>query len=134
MPIAIFGSAFIVLLAAHQVPDNNAHGDATFGNYKAPKKEKAPTSRTLHGTVTDETGQPMAGALVTLTDDSTKDKLTFITKKDGKYNFADLSFNKDYEVIARLQSQVSTPRKLSQYDHTADMVRVLELQQPDAKK
>ncbi|HWF45456.1 MAG TPA: carboxypeptidase-like regulatory domain-containing protein [Bryobacteraceae bacterium] len=134
LTIAIFGSAFIALLAAHQVPDNSAHGNPSFGNYKAPKKDKAPTSRSLRGTVTDDTGQPMAGALVTLTDDSTKDKLTFITKKDGKYNFADLSFNKDYEVVARHQDQVSSPRKLSQYDHTADIVRILELEQPEAKK
>jgi hypothetical protein len=134
LTIAIFGSAFIALLSAYQVPDSSAHSSPTFGNYKPPKKDKAPTSRSLRGTVTDDAGQPMAGALVTLTDDSTKNKLTFITKKDGKYNFADLSFNKDYEVVARYQNQASSPRKLSQYDHTANMVRILQVQEPEAKK
>ncbi|HEX4227443.1 MAG TPA: carboxypeptidase-like regulatory domain-containing protein [Bryobacteraceae bacterium] len=132
LTVVIFGSALTALLFAYQPPD--AHSNPTFGGYKPPKKDKAPTSRTLRGTVTDEAGQPMGGALVTLTDDSTKDKLTFITKKDGRYNFADLSFNKDYEVIARYQNQISSPRKLSQYDHTADLVRILEVQEPETKK
>jgi len=130
---AILGTALIALLSAHQATDNS-HNNPVWGGPKPPKKDKAPTSRSLRGTVTDDAGQPMGGALVTLTDDSTKDKLTFITKKDGKYNFDDLSFNKDYEVVARYQNQTSTPRKLSQYDHTADIVRILQLQDPEAKK
>jgi len=135
MAAAIFGAAFIALLTAQQVPnDNAAHNNPALGGAKPPKKDKAPTSRSLRGTVTDDTGQPMGGALVTLTDDSTKDKVTFITKKDGKFNFADLSFTKDYEVVAKYQNQESSLRKLSQYDRTADVVRILQLQEPDTKK
>jgi hypothetical protein len=130
---AVLGLAFIALLAAQQITDNSVvHNNPAVGGPKY-KKDKVPTSRSLRGTVTDDTGQPMAGALVTLTDDSTKEKITFITKKDGKFNFDDLSFNKDYEVVARFQSQVSSPRKLSQYDHTADIVRILQLQDPNDK-
>jgi hypothetical protein len=130
---AVFGTVFVALLAAQQINDNSVvHNNPAVGGPKY-KKDKTPTSRSLRGTVTDDTGQPMSGALVTLVDDSTKDKLTFITKKDGKFNFADLSFNKDYEVAARYQNQVSTPRKLSQYDHTPDIVRILQLQEPEAK-
>src|ERR1700761_8495946 len=130
MATAISGVAFVALLSAQQITDNSVvHNNPEIGGPKN-KKEKIPTSRTLRGTVTDDTGQPMGGAVVTLTDDSTKDKLTFITKKDGKFNFGELSFNKDYEVVARYQNQVSSSRKLSQYDHTADIVRILELQEP----
>lgn len=132
--VAVLGTALIGLLSAHQNANDGAHNNPIWGGPKPPKKDKVPTSRSLRGTVTDDTGQPMAGALVTLTDDSTKDKLTFITKKDGKYNFADLSFNKDYEVVARYRNQVSSPRKLSQYDHTADIVRILQVENPEAKK
>jgi hypothetical protein len=134
MSAAVFGAIFIALLSAQERTDNSVvHNNPAVGGPKY-KKDKVPTSRSLRGTVTDDTGQPMNGALVTLTDDSTKDKLTFITKKDGKFNFGDLSFNKDYEVVAHYQKQVSSPRKLSQYDHTADIVRILELQEPEAPK
>ncbi len=98
------------------------------------KKNKVPTSRYLHGTVTDGTNQPVAGALVTLTDDKAHDKLTFITKKDGRYHFEDLSFSSDYAVQARYKKEASTERKISQYDSRPDVVRMLELQSPDEAK
>lgn len=91
------------------------------------KKEKAPTSRTVTGKVVDDTGQPVEGALVTLTDGKTHMKTTAITKKDGRYTFADLSFTNDYEVQARYKDALSPVRKLSQYDHTANVVRILEI-------
>ncbi|HEX3683789.1 MAG TPA: carboxypeptidase-like regulatory domain-containing protein [Bryobacteraceae bacterium] len=91
------------------------------------KKQKAPTSRTVTGKVVDDTGQPLEGALVTLTDGKTHAKTTAITKKDGRYNFEDLSFTIDYEVQARYKDSLSPVRKLSQYDHTANVVRILEI-------
>jgi hypothetical protein len=91
------------------------------------KKEKAPTSRSVSGKVVDETGQPLNGALVTLTDSKTHVKTTSFTKTDGRYNFDDLSFNNDYELQARYKESLSTPRKLSQYDHNANVVRILEI-------
>jgi hypothetical protein len=91
------------------------------------KKEKAPTTRTVTGKVVDDTGQPLEGALVTLTDGKTHVKTTAITKKDGHYTFEDLSFSNDYEVQARYKDALSPVRKLSQYDHTANVVRILEI-------
>lgn len=91
------------------------------------KKEKAPTTRSVSGKVVDETGQPLDGALVTLTDDKTHIKTTAFTKKDGRYNFDDLSFNNDYELQAHYKDALSTARKLSQYDHSANVVRILEI-------
>jgi hypothetical protein len=91
------------------------------------KKEKAPTTRTVTGKVVDDTGQPLDGALVTLTDAKTHVKTTAITKQDGRYSFADLSFTNDYEVQARYKNSVSPARKLSQYDHAANVVRILEI-------
>lgn len=91
------------------------------------KKQKAPTSRTVTGKVVDDTGQPLEGALVTLTDSKTHEKTTAITKKDGRYNFADLSFTIDYEVQARYKDSLSSVRKLSQYDHTVNVVRILAI-------
>ncbi len=91
------------------------------------KKQKAATTRSVTGKVVDDTGQPLEGALVTLTDSKTHVKTTAITKKDGRYNFEDLSFTIDYEVQARYKESVSPVRKLSQYDHTVNVVRILEI-------
>lgn len=102
------------------------------------KKDKKATSRFLRGTVVDDTGKPLEGALVTLLDTKKNTRTTFITKKDGRYNFDDLSFTIDYEVSARFKNLQSEPRKLSQYDHTVSMVRILQVAEPladgDAKK
>ncbi len=65
---------------------------------------------------------------MTLINDRTKEKLTFITKKDGRYHFEDLSFTTDYGVQALYKNETSEQRKVSQYDSRADVVRMLELQ------
>jgi hypothetical protein len=92
------------------------------------KKDKAPTSRTVSGTVTDDTGLPLEGALVEV---KKKEKRTFFTKKDGKYSFSDLSFTEDYEVLAKWKKLVSEPRKISQYDHSAKVIRLLQVGTPE---
>lgn len=94
------------------------------------KKDKKATSRSLKGTVTDDSGKPLEGALVTLKNDATGEKWTFITKQDGRYNFDDLSFTVDYEVAAQFKNLRSESRKLSQYDRTATIVRVLAVAPP----
>lgn len=110
-------------------PALNTHpkDNATFGNQKSPKKEKAPTSRTVTGQVVDENGQALEGALVTLTDKKSNTKTDFFTKKDGRYQFADLSFTNDYEVQAKYKDKASEVRKLSQYDTAPRPVRFLEI-------
>ena len=114
-------------LAQQSNPTPHVNDAASFGNQKAPKHEKAPTTRTVSGQVTDETGQVLEGALVTLTDNKTNEKTSFFTKKDGRYKFEDLSFHNDYEVQARYKDWASEPRKLSQYDTTPRPVRILAI-------
>lgn len=139
LPVAALvavGSAAMLSAAGQQAPDNNpGHQDRSvfLGGHKT-KKDKAPTTRYLHGTVTDETNQPVNGALVTLHNDKTNDRLTFITKKDGRYHFDDVAFNVDYSVQARFKKEISTERKISQYDNRPDVVRMLELQDPSEAK
>lgn len=122
--------AIAIPATPQQITDPNpAHvPDAEIDN-KRPfikKKEKAPTSRTLMGKVVDEVnGTPLKGAIVTLTNDSTHEQREMITKEDGRYNFDDLSFSIDYELKARYKNAVTDVRKLSQYDHTVKVVRIL---------
>ena len=95
------------------------------------KKEKAPTARALSGIVTDDTGRPLQGALVTITALKNNEKRDFFTKKDGRYSFDDLSFTEDYQVQAKWKKLASEPRKISQYDHSAKVVRLLQVQTPE---
>ncbi len=135
----LLGIAMAATLGAQSGDTNPGHDPNVFLDNHRPliqKKQKAPTSRTLSGKVVDDSGQPLANAVVTLTDGKTGEKRTFFTKKDGRYNFEDLSFSIDYEVRARYKDLQSEPRKLSQYDHMANVVRILQVSEPDtsAKK
>lgn len=133
-------SAFLAGVAVHataqQITDPNpAHvPDAEIDNHRPfiQKKEKPPTSRTVSGKVVDEiNGTPLKGAIVTLTNLSTHERREMITKDDGRYNFDDLSFSIDYELRARCKDSLTDVRKLSQYDHTAKVVRILTV--PDVE-
>lgn len=75
----------------------------------------------------DDSGTPLAGALVTITNTKTHEKENFFTKKDGHYSFEDLSFAIDYEVQAKFKDLSSDTRKLSQYDHSPRLVRILQI-------
>lgn len=121
-------AAALVIVAPAQVADSNpARTPTVFLGNNRPKnpKDKKPVDRSVKGKVVDQSGQPLGGALVTITDLKTNDKWTFITKNDGRYSFAGLSFTVDYELQARYHDWTSEPRKLSQYDHAPNTVRIL---------
>lgn len=128
---ALIAAATMAALSPAQQPSDssNMHTSdaATFGNKKPPKKDKAPVSRTVTGQVTDESGQVLQGAMVTLTDKKTNERTSFFTKKDGRYKFEDLAFTNDYEVQARYKTFTSELKKLSHYDTTPRPVRILEI-------
>jgi hypothetical protein len=128
LPLAMI--AAITATASAQTSDSNpAHAPSVFlGNHRPPnKKDKAPTSRSVKGKIVDDSGRPLEGALVTLTELKSNEKRTFITKQDGRYNFDNLSFTMDYQLEARYKDLLSEPRKLSQYDRTPEMVRILDI-------
>ncbi len=118
------------LLSAQTKDSNPGHDPSVFLGGPKTKKDKAPTARSLKGTVVDDTDQPLEGALVTLTNTKTNEKTTFITKKDGRYYFDDLAFTIDYQLVARYKDMRSEPRKLSQYDHQPNIVRILQVSEP----
>jgi hypothetical protein len=119
-------------LAGAQATTNNPisnRPEVFLDNHRPPnkKKDKAPTSRDVSGKVVDISGQPIEGALVTLTNSKTNSKVTFITKNDGRYSFDDLSFTIDYQLQAKFKDASTEPRKISQYDRNPSVVRILEL-------
>ena len=91
------------------------------------KKGKAATSRNVAGKVVDTSGQPLEGALVTLTNTKTNEKTTFFTKQDGRYNFDELSLTIDYQLQARYKAATTEMRKISQYDSNVSTVRILQI-------
>jgi hypothetical protein len=131
--VVLAGAA--VSSAQNQNPpdDNPAHGPSAEIDNKRPmiqKKGKAPTSRTVTGIVSDDSGKPLAGALVTLTNANTKEHQEFFTKNDGRYRFEDLSFTIDYKVQASYKGRQSPTKAMSQYDRTPEIVRMLEVPSP----
>ena len=119
--------------ASAQQKEDTRSPDVFLDNHRPlnPKKEKTATTRTVIGQVVDDSGQPLEGALVTLIDGKTKEKRDYFTKKDGRYKFEDLSFTVDYQLHAKWKTLVSDERKLSQYDHNARIVRMLEVTTPE---
>jgi hypothetical protein len=102
---------------------------ATLDNHRPliPKREKPATTRTVSGQVVDSSGQPLEGALVTLTNTATHEKREFFTKKNGRYSFEELSFTVDYQLQARYKDVNGDLKKLSQFDKAPKMVRILEI-------
>ncbi|MBV9613085.1 MAG: carboxypeptidase regulatory-like domain-containing protein, partial [Acidobacteriaceae bacterium] len=102
LPIALA----IAIAANAQAVDANPNAntnDVFLDNHRPllPKKEKPPTARTVTGKVVDDTGQPVDGALVTITNEKTHERRQFITKQDGRYSFGEVSFTIDYELAAQ---------------------------------
>jgi hypothetical protein len=126
---------FALLASAQQKtdPDPDHKPDVFLDNHRPAiqKKGKPPTTRTVSGKVVDDSGTPLEGALVNLTDTKTHEKRSFFTKKDGRYTFDDLSFSVDYHLQARWKALISDERNLSQYDHAPTQVRILEVVTPE---
>ena len=96
----IAGSLLLVLsLAAHAAPD---------------KKDKA-QGRLLYGKVLDQQDNPVAGAIVYLTNTRTHAVKTYIVSQEGTYRFPGLS-TVDYEVYAQYNGHRSDTKSVSQFD------------------
>lgn len=80
-------------------------------------KDKADVGRLLTGKVSNKAEQPLANAVVYLTNTHTKAIKTYITGPDGVFRFPGLSMNVDYEVYAQLQGRKSDPKTVSQFDN-----------------
>ncbi len=84
---------------------------------QAQTKQKAgPALRDVQGVVTDDSGKPVAGAIVQLKNTKTLQIISFITKEQGDYYFHGLSPDIDFEIFAELRGKTSATRTLSSYD------------------
>jgi hypothetical protein len=96
----IAGAVLLVLsVAAHAAPD---------------KKDKQ-QGRLLYGKVLDQKDNPVAGAIVYLTNTRTHAVKTYIVSEEGTYRFPGLS-TVDYEVYAQYNGRKSDTKSVSQFD------------------
>jgi|ERR1700678_2995737 hypothetical protein len=100
----------VVSVAAHAVPDS---------------KDK-PQGRLLFGKVLDPQDNPVAGAIVYVTNLRTHAVKTYIVGQDGTYRFPGLS-SVDYEVYAQFNGHKSDTKSVSQFDDRSEVYVDLRL-------
>ena len=104
--------AFALALSAFGQINLPLNGSST---EPTPKKTR-PTSKTLTGTVTDKSDQPIAGARVYLKNSRTLVVKSFFSEENGSYRFPQLALNTDYEVWAEKDGKKSDTKSVSQFD------------------
>ena len=73
-------------------------------------------TRTIRGTVIDETGHVLAGAVVQIQDKTTLQIRSYVTQGDGAYHFADLSPDLTYHLRANYSGISSRSKIVSKFD------------------
>jgi hypothetical protein len=85
----------------------------------------ASQGRVISGTVTDDNGEPVEGAVVKLSSPSVVAVRSAITREDGTYHFSGLNGKIDYYLRARHEQRQSRRHKVSRFssrnDHTVDL-------------
>jgi len=80
-------------------------------------KDKGDSGRLLTGKVIDHQDNPLAGAVVYISNTRTRAVKTYIVGQDGTYRFPALSPNIDYEVYAQYNGRKSDTKTVSQFDN-----------------
>jgi hypothetical protein len=83
--------------------------------HAAPDKKDGAQGRLLYGKVLDQQDNPVAGAIVYLTNTRTHAVKTYIVSQEGTYRFPGLS-TVDYEVYAQFNGHRSDTKSVSQFD------------------
>ncbi len=85
-------------------------------------------TRSVSGTVTSASGDPVPGAVVQLKDTKTLQIRSYVCQAEGKYHFAGLSTNITYELRATFQGANSKTKRLSVFDSSKEPVVDLKLE------
>ena len=88
-------------------------------------------TRSVSGTVTDQNGNPVNGAIVLIENTVLLRIRSYITQRDGKYRFSGLFWNVDYRVKAKYHGANGRTKTLSEFDsHDAKVIN-LEVRAPE---
>ena len=93
-------------------------------------KQKAPTTKTVSGVVTDKAENGISGATVTLKDLQTGKTVAIYADANGHYRFADLDPHHDYEIQASFKGVSSETRQVSSIDTRMKLVINLTIPPP----
>jgi len=93
-------------------------------------KQKAPTTKTVSGLVTDKAENGISGATVTLKDLQTGKTVAIYADVNGHYRFADLDPHHDYEIQASFKGVASETRQVSSFDTRWKLVINLTIPPP----
>ena len=88
----------------------------TGGGLEPAPKRTRPTSKTVTGSVTDKSDQPIVGAVVYLKNSKTLVVKSFFTQEKGTYRFPQVALNTDYEIWAEKDGKKSDTKTVSQFD------------------
>jgi hypothetical protein len=93
----------------------------------AQQKNQDNTTRNMEGVVADAAGQPAAKAVVQLKNTKSLQIRSFITAEDGRYHFAGLGSDVEYQVKAERDGASSSWKTLSVFDTKKTAVINLKL-------
>ena len=93
-------------------------------------------TRSVKGTVSDQNGKNLPGAVVYLKDTRSAHIRSYIARKNGAYQFHSLSPDIDYELSARFEGVTSSTKSLSRFDSekTATIDLVVEVKTPGRRR
>ena len=86
-----------------------------------------PSIRNVSGTVTDQYGDPLKGAVVQIENCTLLGIRSYITQIDGKYRFSGLYWDTDYRLKAFYEAEKGPPKTLSRFDSSDSKVINLEV-------
>ena len=82
-----------------------------------------PTIRTLTGTVTDTSHEPIRGAVVELRNGKSNEVISYLTDASGHYDFKRLDGNTDYDVWVLYRGRHTPTHSISKFDsHMAKVI------------
>lgn len=85
------------------------------------------STRYVSGTVTDQRGSPVRGAVVQIENSLLLGVRSYITQRDGKYHFSRLSFDVDYRLKAFYRGSEGPTKTLSKFDSSSAKIINLEV-------
>ena len=95
-----------------------------------PERKEKQVGRLLFGKVLDRQDNPVADAVVYLTNTRTRDVKSYIVGQDGTYRFPALSTAVDYEVYAQFKGKKSDTKSVSQFDDRPQVYLNLKIDAP----
>jgi hypothetical protein len=87
----------------------------------AAETTKVPKLRTVEGMVCRDDGKPVQGAVVYLQDSKSLAVRSYLSDKDGRFHFRQLSMSADYDLWAEMNGKRSKTKSISQFNSKPDL-------------